>query len=161
MRGCKLGIEAEIKRHLLQGRTVKTLISDGFKKSTIYKVRKGKVYKMHTCQICGKEFMNSDEFASHSGKCFLDRAEQLVSQVQVHPPFDAIVLADQISSRIISDLSPLFPQRAMALPPEPKYSFECIQLAIVCLQTGKQPAEMMSILDSVRELLQARASKNI
>lgn len=108
---------------------------------------------MHKCEICGAEFLNSDEFMAHTQKHMIEAAGKYTEFIKQYQEgtrnFDQFV--DAVAHKVARILqAELPPPVATSAPEPPRYSFEVTQMTHLCLTTGKSVDEVLAVLKEVQ-----------
>ena len=109
------------------------------------------------CEICGVTFLNSDEFNAHTQKHMLEDMREYIpllravsqrgaEQMSVGVGALAESIAQRTAELVLAKMpSPALNSVQMALPPQPHFSFEVLQLAIACLTSKRSTEEVIEL----------------
>lgn len=111
------------------------------------------------CEICGADFLNSDEFNAHIQKHLLERLEAFGALLQSSAgsgPGSAQAVVEAIAQRtaelVLGKIpGPVF--SATAAPREPHFSFEVMQIAQIAMLNNKGVDEVVALCRQAKEAL--------
>ena len=115
------------------------------------------------CEMCGAPFLNSDEFNAHTQGHLLQGMKEFAlllnlaqsSSGSAEKQVEAIAqrTAELVLARMPPPSGVSLP---VALPPRPRFSFEVIQLAIACINSGRSAEAALVLCQQLTLAMEAR-----
>ena len=106
---------------------------------------------MYTCEYCGDEFMNSDEFMAHMQVHAMEQLNRVLAQQKDSEGQNQAFI--ELSRRIQDSMGSILAQR-------PHYSQEVLAIARLSLEPNMNIDKAIALCDDVKERLDKRPGGN-
>lgn len=117
---------------------------------------------MHTCPICGEEFLDSDEFLAHMQKHSIEALDNFLATLKtLGGSADSLDLrnlvepmAELVAEKVLGKINPKLSITRREKVPEPKPVFEAIDLTRLAVANNKDIGEVVDTYHEAMKLLQ-------